>query len=228
MIVVKIVKKRKKIAIGFIILLIIMTGFVVRKVYAITNHTLLVYLDPGHGGFDGGATSLDKTILEKDITLATCLYIQSYLEKTGIQVKMTRTKDEALSTSKKEDIHKRVKWINDSNCVVYVSVHANAYPATSVEGAQTFYSTTGNENKQFATIMMEQLRILHPQNTRQAKAISGKYVLDHTHKTGCLVELGFLTNTNDLAHLTSDTYLQQIAFSIYTGILCYLEESRKI
>ncbi|MCM1513398.1 MAG: N-acetylmuramoyl-L-alanine amidase [Anaeroplasma bactoclasticum] len=221
-------KKRKIIQISLTILLIVMACFVVQKVYAITNNTWLVYLDPGHGGFDGGATSLDKTILEKDITLTTCLYIQSYLEKTGIQVKMTRTKDEALSTSKKEDIHKRVKWINESNCILYVSVHANAYPASSVEGAQTFYSTTVNENKQFATIMMEQLRILHPSNPRQAKAISGKYLLEHTHKTGCLVELGFLTNTNDLAHLTSDTYLQQIAFSIYTGILCYIEESRNI
>lgn len=211
------------------VLFIITTFFVVQKVYAVTTtNPVLVYLDPGHGGFDGGATSLDKKTLEKDVTLTTCLYIKSYLEKTGIQVKMTRTKDEALSTSKKEDIHKRVKWINDSSCVLYVSVHANAYPASSVEGAQTFYSTAVNENKQFASIMMEHLRILHPNNPRQAKVISGKYLLDHTNKIGCLVELGFLTNTNDLAHLTNDTYLQQIAFSIYTGILCYIEESRII
>ena len=33
------------------------------------NEEDIIYIDPGHGGFDGGASSNDKKILEKDLVL---------------------------------------------------------------------------------------------------------------------------------------------------------------
>lgn len=186
----------------------------------------LVYLDPGHGGFDGGATSTDKYTIEKDITLTTCYFLKSYLEKTGIKVKLTRTKDEALAKSKKNDIHKRVKLINDSHCDVYVSIHANAYPASVVKGSQTFYNESKKENLHLASNIMKQLHLADSTNQRVEKSISGKYLLDHTTKIGCLVELGFLTNPTDLENLKNEKYLEKISFYIYLGIIQYFEESR--
>ena len=91
----EILKKLKKniLCLLFIILLLI-TFFSVKKVVAISNEkTHFIYIDAGHGGFDGGATSRDKTVIEKDITLKVCLYLKSYLEKTGLKVKLTRSKD---------------------------------------------------------------------------------------------------------------------------------------
>ena len=181
-------------------LLIILSLTVYHTVKANQEESLLfVYLDPGHGGFDGGATSIDKSICEKDINLKVCFYLKNYLEKTNIVVKMTRNKDVALSKSKKEDIHKRVELINKSNCDIYLTIHANAYPSSSVRGFQTFYSS----NKQ--------------QNEYLAKTIQTS-----------LVEIGFLTNEIDLQKLTDDTYLEKMAFQIYLGILNYIEESRQI
>ena len=117
-----------------------------------------VYIDVGHGGFDGGATSLDGTILEKDVTLEVATYVANYLTKTGIKVKMTRTTDKALAQNKKEDMHKRVNLINESTCDIYVSIHANAYSASSIKGAQTFYNSFNLENEQFATTIMKYLQ----------------------------------------------------------------------
>ena len=78
-------------------LLIILSLTVYHTVKANQEESLLfVYLDPGHGGFDGGATSIDKSICEKDINLKVCFYLKNYLEKTNIVVKMTRNKDVAL------------------------------------------------------------------------------------------------------------------------------------
>ena len=194
----------------------------VTKVYAIYNeNTTVIYIDPGHGGFDGGATSIDKNTIEKDICLKTCIYLQEYLEKTGMKVYLTRYKDMALAKSKKEDIHKRVKLINDSNADIYLSIHANSYPATSVKGAQTFYNDSNINNKYLASSIMKWLKEFDKDNKRVEKSISGKYLLDYTTKIGCLVEIGFLTNDIDLANLKNDNYLMQIAFYIYLGILDY-------
>lgn len=191
-----------------------------------SNNTILIYLDPGHGGFDGGATSTDKLTVEKEINLITCLYLKSYLEKTGIKVKLTRSEDKALSSSKKEDIYTRVKNINRSNCDLYISIHVNSYPNNNIKGSQTFYNEENDYNKMLATNIMESLRMIDITNKRVAKSIKGKYLLDHTKKTGCLVELGFLSNEIDLNNLKQDKYIQKISFQIYLGILDYLKESR--
>ena len=117
-------KLKKNILFLLFAILVCITFFSVKKVVAISNEkTHFIYIDAGHGGFDGGATSLDKTIIEKDITLKVCLYLEAYFKKTGLKVKLTRSKDEALAKSKRDDILKRVSLINDSACDIYISIH---------------------------------------------------------------------------------------------------------
>lgn len=224
--VIKLTKRSLILFLTFITLITI--GFSIGSVKAthLNNDCYFVYLDPGHGGFDGGATSTDKQTIEKNINLVTCIYLKKYLERTGIKVKLTREKDEALAKNKKDDIHKRVKLINNSSCDIYISIHANAYPENSVKGAQTFYNEKNDQNCKLATNIMTKLQILDPTNKRVAKKISEKYLLDKTNKIGCLVELGFLTNQSELENLRNDQYLEKIAFSIYLGIIQYYEESR--
>lgn len=222
----KLTKKTLILFLTFITLITICFSIGSVKATHFQSDYYFVYLDPGHGGFDGGATSSDKQTIEKNINLVTCLYLKNYLEKTGIRVKLTRDKDEALAKNKKDDIHKRVKLINHSNCDIYISIHTNAYPESSVKGAQTFYHEKNNQNGKLATTIMTRLQILDPTNKRMAKKISEKYLLDKTNKIGCLVELGFLTNQSELENLKNKQYLEKIAFSIYLGIIQYYEESR--
>ena len=80
------------------------------------NEQDIIYIDPGHGGFDGGATSIDKNILEKNIVLDISIKLKYYLEQMGYKVLLTRDSDIALSNTKVEDIHKRVTLINNSRC----------------------------------------------------------------------------------------------------------------
>lgn len=218
-------KLHKNILFLIFTLLIFLTLISVKTVVAkIEEKEIIVYLDAGHGGFDGGATSTDKEIIEKDITLKTCLYLKSYLEKTGIKVKLTRKKDTALAKSKRDDILKRVSLINNSNCDIYISIHANSYPSASVKGAQTFFTTYSDDNKILASKIMNYLYVIDKENKRIPKEINGKYLLDNTKKIGCLVELGFLTNEQDLNYLTSDEALSRMSLMIYLGILDYFEE----
>lgn len=188
------------------------------------DNNITIYLDAGHGGFDGGATSIDKKTIEKDITLNATLILKNFLEKVGYKVYLTRDKDIALSKNKKDDIYKRVDLINKKEIDLYISIHANSYPSSSVKGAQTFYSTNLEENKILAEKIMKYLQLSDKDNKRNAKDIKGKYLLDHTNVTGCLVELGFLTNDIDLKRLTDESMLKETMFMIYLGILEYIEE----
>lgn len=194
----------------------------INSVFATDNN--LIYIDPGHGGFDGGATSNDLKIVEKDVVLEASLYLQSYLEKTGYKVNLTRTKDEALGKTKKKDIYKRVDLINKSNCLLYISMHANAYPASSIQGAQVFYNNNNSLNRKLASKITKYIQLYDLTNKRVEKEITGKYLVDNIHHAGCLVELGFLTNETDLFKLTNKDTLKELTFSIYLGILEFLEE----
>ena len=80
----------------------------------------IIYIDPGHGGPDGGAG--DQNALEKDIALNVSLMIRDYLQEQGALVILTREKDEDLadegtrgySRRKVEDLKKRLNLINES------------------------------------------------------------------------------------------------------------------
>ena len=180
----------------------------------------MIYLDPGHGGFDGGCVS--NGLIEKDITLSITLKLKRYLESSGYVVYLTREVDKALSKEKANDIYKRVELINNANTLIYISIHANSYPHESVNGAQTFYKKDEN-NQKIAELIQKSLQQIDLKNHRSAKSITGKYLLDHINKTGCLVEVGFLSNKEESIRLKDEYYQNKIAYAIYAGILSYLE-----
>lgn len=198
-------------------------GAVIKLVGASNNP--IIYIDPGHGGFDGGATSQNKDTVEKDITLPVSLKLAYFLEQMGYKVCLTRNSDVALAHTKTEDIHKRVKLINESNSILYISIHANSYPQESAKGAQTFYNDGLAANQELAKSIMEMLKTIDPYNNRKAKSIQGKYLLDKTKKIGCLVEVGFLSNTLENSKLKTEEYQEKLAYAIFLGIMKYLGNS---
>lgn len=218
----KIMKKSAILFLTFLTFCIIICSFcsVVRLVYA--KNTNVIYIDPGHGGFDGGASSTNKEVIEKDLVLSISLKLAYYLEQMGYNVALTRTKDTALAHTKKEDMHKRVELINAPNTLLYVSIHANTYPNKNIKGAQCFYDSSSNENKLLASYIMEMIRTLDPYNNRKEKSISGKYLISNSNKVGCLIEVGFLSNLEELALLKTTSYQEKLAYGIFLGILKYL------
>ena len=60
------------------------------------NERVIIVIDPGHGGMDGGASAADGTD-EKNINLAISLYLKKMMEEYPVDVIMTRTEDEMLS-----------------------------------------------------------------------------------------------------------------------------------
>ncbi|AEB22346.1 MULTISPECIES: N-acetylmuramoyl-L-alanine amidase CwlD [Bacillus] len=190
----------------------------------------IIYLDPGHGGPDGGATGSNH--LEKDITLEVASRVRDYLQEQGALVIMTRETDTDLapegmkgySRRKAEDLRKRVEIINRSEAELYISIHLNAIPSPKWSGAQSFYYGKYEENEKVAKYIQDELRINLENTTRKAKRIHGIYLMQNVTKPGALVEVGFLSNPAEAKRLSQPKYQDKIASSVYKGVLRYFTE----
>ncbi|MFS0883522.1 N-acetylmuramoyl-L-alanine amidase CwlD [Metabacillus niabensis] len=187
----------------------------------------VIYLDPGHGGPDGGAVG--STLQEKDVALSISLKLRDYLQEQGALVLMTREEDVDLadkdtsgySRRKVEDLKKRVEIINESEAELFLSIHLNAIPSAKWSGAQTFYHGKFVENENVAKFIQDELRRNLENTERVAKPINGIYLLNKVEKPGALVEVGFLSNPLEEKMLSTEEYQEEVAASIYNGILRY-------
>ncbi|HUS62880.1 MAG TPA: N-acetylmuramoyl-L-alanine amidase, partial [Kofleriaceae bacterium] len=97
--------------------------------------TRLVMLDPGHGGSNTGAASVMQGVFEKDLTLALANAVKQRLEAKGIAVQLTRDGDEYVS------LRERTRRANAAEADLFISLHANASPARSQRGFETYLLT---------------------------------------------------------------------------------------
>ena len=221
------------VAIGLVTLFLLVTFKFVEE-YSWNSWNLplsgkVIVLDPGHGGPDGGAAI--GGVLEKDISLSVSNMVRDYLQEQGALVLMTREKDSDLAgdvqgyrARKREDLMQRVKLINDSQADMYLSIHLNAFPSADSRGAQTFYTLRYKENKELARFIQAELRDNLENTRREAKVIDHVYVMKYAEKPGALVEIGFLSNTQERELLVDTTYQNKIAVSMYEGIMRYFTE----
>ena len=189
--------------------------------------SVTVILDAGHGGKDGGASSTSG-IVEKEIVLSVTKKLEDYLRLQGINVVLTRDGDYDLAAPeakkrKTEDLSKRVQIMNGQENGIVVSIHANAITNSLWTGAQTFYDPKRLENKQLATAIMNSMKNNLETTTREAKSISSLFILKNSKVPSTLVEIGFLSNPGEAEKLNTDSYQDEIAYSIYEGILYYLD-----
>lgn len=221
------------VAIGIVSLFLILT-FQLLEEYSWKSWNLplsgkVIILDPGHGGPDGGAVV--DGVVEKDIALSISKMIRDYLQEQGALVLLTREEDEDLAgdvdgyrARKRADLKKRLELINESQADLFLSIHLNAFPSSSSRGAQTFYTLRYKENKWAATFIQDELKDNLENTKRVAKPIDYVYVLKHAKKPGVLVEVGFLSNSQERQELTQRSYQDKIAASVYKGIMRYFTE----
>ncbi|MDR3238754.1 MAG: N-acetylmuramoyl-L-alanine amidase [Clostridiales bacterium] len=184
----------------------------------------IVLIDAGHGGVDPGKVS-GKTE-EKDINLAIAKQLQAYLEQADATVFMTRIDDADLANSKKSDMYHRKLTANTSQADIFVSIHQNSFPDSSVQGAQVFYFNRSDNSKRLAEFIQKELKsFVNYQNRFEAKENGNYYVLKQTSMPAVIVECGFLTNAGEKAKLLNEDYQDRLAWAIYMGILDYFHDT---
>jgi len=185
---------------------------------------LTVALDPGHGGYDGGARAMDSGIWEKELTLQIAQAIEKELTARGAAVVFTRTKDVCLAEEgsgkarKRADLQKRLDIAEEADADVFLSIHLNEYRDRSESGPQVFYQKGADAGRLLAGAMQEALiQALRPAKERKANA-GDYYVLRNTALPAVLVECGFLSNAEEEKKLLDKAYQRRIAQAVANGL----------
>lgn len=193
----------------------------------INQNDLVLILDAGHGGLDGGCSAADGSV-EKSINLNIMLSVRDLSKLFGYNVETTRDTDKSIhdkgitgiKNQKISDMENRLELFNKYNNSICVSIHQNTFSDPKFNGAQMFYSNKNETSEQFATIMQQQfVDNLQPDNQREIK-LCGKelYLCYYCDNPAVMVECGFLSNPEEAAKLTTIDYQKEVAFTIFTGI----------
>jgi len=181
------------------------------------KYSHIVVIDPGHGG-DKPGTIINGTV-EKDLTLDYGLRLIQLLENDGrYKVYSTRTKDVNPSFEERSGM---ANQIGD----IFVSIHINSVENNAVaNGVEVWYHPHDNDallgfsSKQMAGIILR--NILAGTGAKDRSVKDNVYlVLINTQVPAVLCEMGFLTNPDEYALLTSPEYRQKGAEAIYKGIV---------
>jgi N-acetylmuramoyl-L-alanine amidase len=172
----------------------------------------IVVIDAGHGGTDPGAVA--GGVHEKSINLVISNYVKALFDGSeNYKVYYTRTTDVNKSLQYRTDL------ANTLEADIFVSIHNNAMNTPAFQGMETLYMPGGSTTKlssiSIAKIFHETLLPIVDVADRGLKPRDGLYVLRHTKMPAIILELGFMTNPNDLAKLTNPEVQQRVAEGIY-------------
>lgn len=185
---------------------------------------LSVVLDPGHGGYDGGARARDSGVWEKELNLQIARAVETALAERGAAVTLTRTQDICLSDEgsgkarKRADLQKRLDLAQNVGADVFLSIHLNEYRDRSESGPQVYYQRGADAGRLLAGCLQEALvTVLAPARIRSANA-GDYYVLRNTKLPAALVECGFLSNAQEEKLLLDEAYHRRIAQAVADGL----------
>ena len=199
----------------------------------VEKDSVTVIIDAGHGGEDGGASSVSG-LVEKDVNLDISLNLFYMLSSCGVKVIMTRTDDRLLydrnvdfqGRKKKLDLAARLTVANDTDNAIFISIHMNSYTNPKYSGLQVWYSQNEPSSYTLAELIQTNNRkYLQPYNNRKTKAATS--AINLLHNATCpavLVECGFLSNPDEAALFETEEYKQKVAFILFSSIMEYLNE----
>lgn len=197
---------------------------------------LIVALDPGHGGSDGGASGYG--VVEKNVNLSIAQYCYNELSTyTGVTPYMTRNGDEYVG------LQGRVNRAVAVGADVFVSIHCNSGGGTGAEvwvpnGSSYNYGThvegsdLGNKILAKLTALGLADRGIKVRNSERVDGEGPFYYPDGSIQDyytvieasreegipGIIVEHAFVDNASDASKLNSDSFRQQLGVADATGI----------
>lgn len=182
-----------------------------------------VCVDAGHGGHDSGAAV--GTTKEKDIVLRYSLELATSLRELGYDVLLTRQTDVFVPLSERAAIANR--W--GAQC--FISMHANANSKAAANGMWVIHD---DDTKPAAGIALAHAVFRRmakipglADNDPEPEVFPDKTgwvndreltVVSDTKMPAILVELGFMTNPDDLEQLLDEETVLQVADAIAVGI----------
>lgn len=172
-----------------------------------------VFIGVGHGGTDSGAIGKGG-LKEKDLNLSIARACGEVLERHGVKVRLSRTKDE------NDPVSQEAAECNNFAPDLAVDVHNNAGGG---DGAEVFHTKAGGKGKTLAENILAEIASLG-QKSRGAKtrlnASGSDYYafIRETKAPAVIVECAFVDST-DIALIDTETERVKVGEAIARGVL---------
>lgn len=183
----------------------------------------IVVLDAGHGGTDPGAvrTVNGKAIYEKTLNYKILYELtRQYFDSPESEVKVyyTRYNDTLVN------LYDRAAFSDLTGADMFISLHMNANTKSIHKGTEVYYyapntseNSAGLNSKTLATLALNS--ITSKLGTQKRYIASKNLVVTRENNVpAILIELGYMSNKEDLALLTDDVFQEEAAYAIYQTI----------
>ena len=200
-----------------------------------------VIIDPGHGGVDDRGCEGNTGLLEKDVVLALAKQIQQISKQRRMEVYLTR------QTDTKKTHFERIQVANRNEGKLFLSLHCNTSFSPHEKGIKIylnnpkgqlrFPSTVGKapagqrlkilaqanflkQSRDFAAALQTELNFLTeiPVTTTELPLIA----LSEIYMPAVVLELGYLSNVEDLEKLSNPEYTTSVAQAVTRAIQHYI------
>jgi N-acetylmuramoyl-L-alanine amidase len=207
---------------------------------------LTVVIDPGHGGSNTGAPGRVPGVYEKQVTMAIARALEHRLTQEGVQVVLTRTKDQYLT------LRERARRANAAKPDCFISLHTNATIDHGKRGIETY--ALSRDAAEVAAVraadragdpvsgLLDELSMLyaHRRSLALARAVQSHLskvrtggqnrgvrqaahdVLDGVESPAVLVEVGFVDHPIEGRELVQPDVQEKIAGALADGVLDFL------
>jgi len=171
-----------------------------------------ICIDPGHSGpVEPGACA--GSVTEAQVNLQVSKLLAKMLENAGHKVVLTRVdgiEDVTLSW------RREVAWKFRAD--IFICIHYNAATSAAANGTETWYYEMSELGRNLARCIQSAIVANCGTYDRGVKSNNDWTVLEGTTCPAVLVELAFITNDEERAHLTDCLLQRQFAVGISNGI----------
>lgn len=186
----------------------------------------VVVVDAGHGG--GASGAVKQGISEKDIDLAITLELQKLFQKSEVDVGVYYTR---LNDSN-PTFAQRIGLANAAEADLFLSIHNNSTASgrmSAIKGTQVMYYSRdeSGRSQDFARRCLEVMTETLGSVDKGLVPVDNIYVLHHSRVPAALVEVGFMTNRQELELLNSQEYQHLTAEALYQAVMETLEEQHE-
>lgn len=187
-------------------------------------YSTIVVIDAGHGGKAVGAVK--QGVYEKTIDLEIVQKLKELFEQnqTNIGVYYTRLDDSNPSLAA------RANLANKAKADMFISVHNNSSSSgkmTNFSGTQVLYHPTDTyeqSSERLAQLLLDHVCEQTQSNSIGLAARDDIYIIRASECPVALIEVGFMTNSKELALLQEEEYQKKTAQGIYDAIQQAIQE----
>jgi N-acetylmuramoyl-L-alanine amidase len=171
----------------------------------------VIVIDAGHGGHDFGAAM--HGFQEKVISETIAKKIKALNKDSNLEIVLLRDGDHSMELSE------RVLMINNLKPDLVISLHINASKNTETNGVEAYISSNKEfyeKSKESAEKIIDEVS---GENLFKRKIGEAPfYILKNSNCPAIVLEMGFLSNNNDRAYLTSEIGQNEIATKILEAV----------